>query len=166
MPHLRFDWQDHIKRVEGEFRAARLAVDRLKELVQKAPDVVGDDHQFRGHLRDADRNLEGTFLVRIFAVFEAALRSFDQAKHNDPDRLERASVLIDVTSGRRGQGISTAVREGAHEVRRARNFWAHEVQSLRVELTIAEARARLTKYLSCFLNRGGRLAARHARRRR
>ena len=104
---------------------------------------------FRGYLRETDRNLEGTYLVRLFAAFEAAFRSYDQKlRHNDPNREEIASILIDTIGGRRGQGISAAVREGAHAVRRVRNYWAHESEALPAPMTLAEARARLQTYLS------------------
>jgi hypothetical protein len=112
MPNHRSDWHEHIKDVEREFRAARIAVDRLKDQATANPDILNKDGGTRAYLRDADRNLEGTYLVRLFAAFEAALRSFDRARHNDPTRDQVASVLIDTTAGRRGQGISAAVREG------------------------------------------------------
>jgi hypothetical protein len=59
-----------------------------------------------------------------------------------------AAVLIDLTGGRRGQRISTAVREGAHSVRLVRNYWAHENETLPAAMTVAEARARLQEFLS------------------
>ena len=149
MPNRRFDWHAHIKDIEGEYRAARTAVDRLKAQAAVAPDLLRNDDWTRAYLRDADRNLEGTYLVRLFAAFEAALRSYDRARHNDPGRTEDASVLIDSIGGRRGQGISSAVREGAQAVRRLRNYWAHENETLPVLMTLAKAQARLQKYLSC-----------------
>ncbi|MHB1033391.1 MAG: hypothetical protein ACYC35_03270 [Pirellulales bacterium] len=152
MPNRRFDWHEHIKDIEGEYRAARIAVDRLKAQVVAAPDLLKDDDRTRAYLRDADRNLEGTYLVRLFAAFEAALRSYDRAWHNDPNRTESASVLIDSIGGRRGQGISTAVREGAQAVRLLRNYWAHENEAMPVAMTLAEARARVQKYLSLLPN--------------
>ncbi|HVC97982.1 MAG TPA: hypothetical protein VND64_30200 [Pirellulales bacterium] len=148
MPHRRFDWHEHIKDIEGEYHAARVAVDRLKGQVIVAPDILNQDAGTRAYLRDADRNLEGTYLVRLFAAFEAALRSYDRARHNDPTRNEHASVLIDTIGGRRGQGISAAVRGGAHAVRLVRNYWAHENDTMPAPMTMAAARARLQKFLS------------------
>jgi hypothetical protein len=148
MPNRRFDWHQHIKDVEGEYKAARIAVDRLTVQVVASPDILNRDEGTRAYLRDTDRNLEGTYLVRLFAAFEAALRSYDRARHNDPARNEQASVLIDTISGRRGQGISSAVREAAHSVRLVRNYWAHESDALAAPTTIAEARARLQSFLS------------------
>ena len=148
MPNRRFDWHEHIKNIEGEYQAARIAVDWLKARLVTTPDLVAMGAEARAHLREADRNLEGTYLVRLFAAFEAALRSYDRARHNDPTRDEKASVLIDMTGGRRGQGISAAVRDGAHDVRRVRNYWAHEVDATPEPMTITNARARLQKYLA------------------
>ncbi len=148
MPNRRFDWHEHIKDVEGEYQAVRNAVDRLQAALVATPDLLMGSGDARTYLREADRNLEGTYLVRLFAAFEAALRSYDRARHNDPTRDEKASVLIDTTGGRRGQGISTAVRAGAHDVRRVRNYWAHENDATPEPMTIADARARLQKYLS------------------
>jgi hypothetical protein len=102
----------------------------------------------RSSLRDADRNLEGTYLVRLFAAFEAALRSYDRARHSDPTRKRDASVLIDETGGRRGQGTSTAIRAGAHAVQRVRNDWAHEDDATPEPMTLSDAGARLQRYLS------------------
>ena len=148
MPHRRFDWHEHIKEIEGEYKAIRFAVDRLKAGLVATPDLLQRNDEARTYLRAADRNLEGTYLVRLFAAFEAALRSYDRTRHNDPNRKEEAAVLIDMIGGRRGQGISTAVREGAHAVRRVRNYWAHEDDIPPQRMTITEARAILQTYLS------------------
>ena len=142
MPNHRFDWHEPINDVEGEYRAARIAVDRLKAEAVASPDILQKEDKTRTYLRDADRNLEGTYLVRLFAAFEAALRSYDRARHNNPTRDVAASVLIDTISGRRGQGISAAVREGAHAVRRVRNYWAHENDAVAAPMSMAQARAR------------------------
>lgn len=148
MPNRRFDWHEHIKEIEGEYRATRLAVDRLQAQVSEAPELIKQDDNLRAFLRKADSNLEGTYLVRLFAAFEAALRSYDRARHNDPGRAQDAAVLIDSTGGRRGQGISQAVRDGVHAVRKLRNYWAHESSDMPAALTLAQARARLQTYLS------------------
>jgi hypothetical protein len=40
--------------------------------VEGSPDALWKDNEVRAHLPAADGNLEGTYLVRIFAAFEAA----------------------------------------------------------------------------------------------
>jgi hypothetical protein len=146
MPNRRFDWHEHIKDIEGEYHAARIAVDRLTAQVVANPSLLRKDD--RARLREVDRNLEGTYLVCLFAAFEAALRSYDRARHNDPNREGVAAELIDSIGGRRGQGISTTVRNGAHAVRELRNYWAHENLTAPPLMTLAQARARLATYLS------------------
>ena len=147
MPYRRFDWHERVKAVENEYRTVRIAVDRLMSAVAHDPTVLGDDPR-PANLGVADRNLEGTYLVRLFAEFESALRSYDRARHGDPGRKTDASILIDMIGGRRGQGISDGVRQGAHAVRRVRNHWAHERDATPDPMSIAEARARLQTFLS------------------
>ena len=72
MPYLLSEWRAHIQEVWGEFKAARLAVSRLKEQVNADANIVAGEHGVREHLSSADANLEGTYIVRIFAAFEAA----------------------------------------------------------------------------------------------
>jgi hypothetical protein len=148
MPHRRFDWHEHIKDVENEYRAARIAVNQLNAALARQSGLLKKHGVARAHLQTADAILEGTYLDRLFASFEAALRSYDRARHNDPERKEDVSVLIDMIGGRRGQGISDADRKGAHAVRRVRNHWAHENDASPEPMTITEARGRLQKYLS------------------
>jgi hypothetical protein len=97
MPNRRFDWHEHIQDIEGEFWAARIALDRLKAQAASTPELFRKIGPTRPRLQDADRNLEGTYIVRLFAAFEAALRSYDRARHKDPTRETSASVLIDST---------------------------------------------------------------------
>jgi hypothetical protein len=148
MPFRRFDWHEHIAEVCGEYRSARAAVDRLKNAVAATPDLLKKDPVAREYLRDAHENLEGTYIVRLFAAFEAALRSYDRTKHNDPNRRTEASVMIDEIGGKRGRGIQMGIRQRAHEVRRVRNYWAHESDEDPRPMTIDVARARLQEYLS------------------
>lgn len=147
MPYLRFDWHERVRAVENEYKSVRIAVDRLNAAVAADPTVLMNAPT-PANLSVAGRNLEGTYLVRLFAEFESALRSYDRARHNDPTLKTDASILIDTIGGRRGQGISANVRLGAHAVRRVRNHWAHERDATSERMPIAEARARLQQFLS------------------
>ena len=100
MPYRRYDWHEHVVDVWGEYRSVRAAVDRLNVALRGAPDLLKSDREARTYLAQADRNLEGTYVVRLFAAFEAALRSYDRAQHNDPLRKTDAAVLIDQIGGR------------------------------------------------------------------
>jgi hypothetical protein len=74
MPSLRFDWHERVRAVENEYKSVRIAVDRLKDAVALDPTVL-KANPTPANLSVADRNLEGTYLVRLFAEFESALRS-------------------------------------------------------------------------------------------
>jgi hypothetical protein len=147
MPCRRFDWHEHITEVWGEFRSARVAVDRLRTAVVATPDLLKNDRVAREYLNRAQKNLEGTYIVRLFAAFEAALRSYDRAKHNDPSRETKATVMIDEIGGKRGRGIQPGIRQRAHDVRQVRNYWAHEDNAVPASMNVDEARARLQAYL-------------------
>ncbi len=147
MPSLRSEWHDRVKAVENEFRLVRVGVERLRDAVAHDPTVLSDGLR-QATLSDAASNLEGTYLVRLFAEFESALRSSDRARHNDPTRDTKASTLIDQIGGRRGRDIPPRIRQGAHAVREARNRWAHEGGAAPEEMSLAAARARLQSFLS------------------
>jgi hypothetical protein len=133
--------------VWGEYKSARTAVDRLKAALAATPDFLKGDRVAREYLRPADRNLEGTYIVRLFAAFEAALRSYDRAEHHDTTRKTDAATMIDEIGGKHGRGIQMGIRQRAHDVRQVRNYWAHEADANPGPMTIDEARARLQAYL-------------------
>lgn len=147
MPYRRSDWHQHIMEVWGESKSARAAVDRLRAAVAATPDLLKKGSEARTYLHDAHKNLEGTYIVRLFAAFEAALRSYDRWKHNDPNRTTKASIMIAEIGGKRGRGIEIRTRQGADEVLRVRHYWAHESDEDPGPMTIDEARARLQAYL-------------------
>ena len=148
MPSRRFEWHDHIAAVEAEYRVSRIAFDRLVAQHRADPALQRQLAETRVNLSVAGRRLEGTYFVRLFAAFEAALRSYDRARHNDPDRTQKAAVLIDEIGGRRGQGIPPAVRAGARAACRVRNYWAHVGDEPPALMSLIDARSRLQRYLA------------------
>lgn len=127
--------------------SARAAVDRLRTAVAATPDLLKNNPVARDHLSRATKNLDGTYIVRLFAAFEAALRSYDRAKNNDRARETTAAVMIDEIGGKRGRGIQPGIRKRAHDVRQVRNYWAHQDDAAPASMTVDEARARLQAYL-------------------
>ena len=68
MPFNR-EWQSRIKAVEREYVAMRHAADRFRQAAIDDPIIL------RGNLRHreivvASANLEGTYIIRLFAEFE------------------------------------------------------------------------------------------------
>jgi hypothetical protein len=148
MPYLLSEWRAHIQEVWGEFKAARLAVTRLNEQVNADANIVAGQLGVREHLSSADANLEGTYTVRIFAAFEAALRSYDRFHFNDQDRETRASIMINQLGAL--NRVHMSIRDGVHRVRRIRNFWAHDIDDDPNPMPIDRVRGLLQAYLDRF----------------
>lgn len=60
MLYRRFDWHEHLKRIEGEFQAARFAVQDFRKRLEREPALLAESNLSRIHLRNAEQNLEGT----------------------------------------------------------------------------------------------------------
>ena len=74
MPHNLYDWHDRIKAVEREYRALRSAVGRMRRAIIDGAE--GPVNTTVGDLLTANENLEGTYLIRLWAEFETAVRSY------------------------------------------------------------------------------------------
>ena len=72
----RFEWQSRIKTVEKEFRAVRLAAERLLAAAKRDPTILKKNGIEPASCIGALKNLEGTYLIRLFAEFESGLRDF------------------------------------------------------------------------------------------
>ncbi len=117
---------DRIKGVERECYAVAHAVARHRPAV-RAGDVVLPAATSLRDLDAAADQLEPTYLIRIWAEFETALRSYRRHKTGDPDDRIGTENLINWTAGvKQGRAISADVRDDVHEVREYRNFLVHE----------------------------------------
>lgn len=138
----KFEWLDRIKAVEREYSATRFAVERLLEAARYDPSAWG--HEFRSHdLDTAWTRLEGTYLIRLFAEFEASLRRFwATRKATTPP----AGDLLN--------GVGARCRtphdqlSNAHHVRDYRNSLVHEQEVGTKPVPISIARSHLCRYLS------------------
>ena len=142
MLYDRLEWLLRMKEVEKEHTASKIAMDRFRSQAELDPTVL------RGvgfpDIGRASENLEGTYVIRLFAEFEAALRTYwSTYKLKKPPG--RAIVLIDrVASTARIDPIS---HEAAHVVRRFRNVLVHNREEPTKSVAIADVRRSLNKYL-------------------
>jgi hypothetical protein len=143
MPQSRFDWHERIKAVEREYRTTRVAVNRLSEVVARDPQVLGNGRTPRD-LLSADENLEGTYVVRMFAEFETGLRSYWRTFR--PHARPQIEVLLNQIGDRRG--VPVDIMRAAHIVREYRNKLVHDRDKDVEHVTIEHARSRLSKYLA------------------
>lgn len=143
--HLRREWLERIGAIEREFLVARTAVADFVAGLERGTTDLPADTSVRDVNATAD-NLEGTYLVRLFAAFEAGLRSY-WSSIRDTERV-RATDLINSIATRRG--VPDDVCDEVHEVRKYRNGLVHEgeSESEAEPVTLATARSRLRTFLA------------------
>lgn len=136
--------QERIAAVEREFFAARRAVALLVEQTRVDPSTVADLGIRPSDVRDCSNNLERTYMVRMFADWEAGLRdvwanALGQATAPPMrDLLEALSARLHIDA--------TTLAE-AHEAREYRNALVHLGRPPR-PMSLAQARSRLRKFFS------------------
>jgi hypothetical protein len=141
----RDEWIERIKAVEVEYLVAVLAVELLRDHLHTEPHLLTGGLEVSDVTRTAT-NLEATYLVRMFAVFEAGLREvWRQSLSRDTQPLMR-DLLNGVAARRR---IPPGVLDAAHRVREFRNVLVHEQDEEPEEtFTIGQARRHLTRFFS------------------
>lgn len=137
MPVDRDEWNRRIKAVERQHIAARLALERLRTQVQQDASIA---LVFPGalHAKETLGELDPTYLVRMFAVFENGLRSYWNVEK--PGKKPDMKPLIDAIASRRK--IPYEILKEAHEVREYRNQIVHARGHGKDVITIALAEAR------------------------
>lgn len=145
MPAKSSKWAERIKDVEREFRVAQLAARLLHARLVADPSAL---RPARLRRRDADRfeaQLEPTYLVRLYAEFEAGLReawrrSFGRAT------FPKMEILIDRVAALRD--IPPDLVRAVHQGRAFRNDIVHDVRDGVTPIPIDKARGCLCSYIS------------------
>ena len=138
----RHEWQSRIKAVEREYTAMRQAADHFLQAAIKNPTVLLERLR-HGEIVAASRNLEGTYIVRLFAEFETGARQYWAANWST---APTTYGLLDGLSAR--CGIPSTYRDNAHTVRNFRNGLVHEREDDMDPMTIAAARGYLCHFFS------------------
>ena len=149
MPYLLSDWRGRIQVAVGEYRAAREALNRLK--TQVAADAIVVRGSIAKDLPATDLNLEGTYIIRAFAVFDAALRSYDRFHFGDPERKTDVSRMINQLGALKK--VRPPIREAVHRARKVRHYWAHELDEDPGSMSIDRVRGALQAFLNYFPKR-------------
>lgn len=140
--HDRWTWLERIKAVEREYLATRQAVDGFLAGLKAGTATMPPNTR----LRDADTmsdNLEGTYLIRLFAAFESGLRSYWATVK---DTAPRTTDLIDGIAARRS--IPDDTRDSVHAVREYRNSLVHESDETTESVPLAKSRGRLCTFFA------------------
>jgi hypothetical protein len=141
VPH-NHEWQSRIKAVEREYVAMRQAADRLLKAALADPTILLENLRHREIAR-ASQNLEGTYVVRVFAEFESRARQYWEA--NWPT-YPKTVDLLDGLAAR--CGIPDTQRDNAHRVRDFRNSLVHERDEKTEGVPMAIARSYLCRFFS------------------
>jgi len=134
---------DRMRAIEREFKIARLAVWALAEALQAKPTLLHGEELKTADARAFTNNLEGTYILRIFAEFEQGLRDWwlnGRGRTGSP----KVSVLMERIAALRH--IPRDDLENAHLVRNHQNTLIHEESEYGRPVTVAEARRYLCTY--------------------
>jgi hypothetical protein len=142
MPNEAFAWLTRVKAVEREHTSTRLAIDRLKRQAQDDPTILLGDLRPRDIGAAAER-LDGTYIIRLFAEFETALRHFMRESGYAVPRS--AEPLINRVRDRARIPNDDALN--AHTVRDYRNTLVHDRREPVDPIPIREATRRLCIFL-------------------
>ena len=141
MPH-KHQWQSRIKAVEREYVAMRQAADRFQQATLADPTILKLNLR-HGEITVASKNLEGTYIIRLFAEFETGARQYWAANWDtDP----KTSDLLNGLAARRG--VPDTQRDNAHSVREYRNALVHEREDQPQVVSIDAARSYLCHFFS------------------
>lgn len=142
MPYELSRIQSQVKGVEREYRAVRLATDQLLEIASLDPTQLVQNIDVRD-VRNASERLESTYLIRLFAEFETALRTYWELSR---DTHPPARDLIESIG--RGRNVPSDWLAATHAVREYRNSLVHEGNEEVIKLTLANTRQHLCRFLS------------------
>ena len=141
MPH-NHEWQSRIKAVEREYVAMRQAAKRFLQAARDDPTTLQENLR-HGEILAASNNLEGTYVIRLFAEFETGARQYWRA-HWDTD-----PKTVDLLNGLAARcGIPDTQRDHAHVIRDYRNALVHEREDKENKPPIALARSYLCHFLA------------------
>lgn len=142
MPHELYIGMEKIKSIERDYLSTRFALDRLLHEARRDPTILTGDLEPQDVVKASGR-LETTYLIRLFAEFETALRSFwATIRETEPPTqhlLDGVAARCDIPPGRLAE---------AHAVREYRNSLVHERDEEMAPISIAEARGSLCRFLA------------------
>lgn len=141
----RDEWIERVKDVELEYLVARAAVGLLWDRLHTDPTALPRNLKRDDLARTAD-NLEATYFIRVYAVWEAGLREAWRLALGRDTQPPARDLLDGIGSARRVDGD---VLEAAHRVREFRNALVHEqAEEPEGSVTIGDGRRRLTRFFS------------------
>jgi hypothetical protein len=137
---------ERMRAIEREFRIVKIAINRLHESLRTDPALLRAEQLKPADAGKASANLEATYLIRLFAEFEAGLRDAWENGFHQPT-TPRTRELLEAVAARRL--VPDEIRDNAQAVRVYRNSLVHEGGEDADPVTFDDAR----KYLGTFFSR-------------
>ena len=133
-----------------EYQAALTAATLLGEKLKVDPNY-GDELGWRQRAgENFAHNLEGTYIVRMYAEFEAGLRDYWRTHLGHETHPKMVQLLNQAIPNER---FPKDWIENADDVRDFRNFLVHDIEEKppadMIEFTVYEAKKHLCAYFSC-----------------
>ena len=136
---------ERIKAVEREYLAAKAAIRLLEQRLHSNP-TFGLNSRWRSKdARNLRNNLEDTFLIRLYAEFEAGLRDAWLLAFHRPTEPRMRDLLHAIATR---CYIPHDWLDRVHDVREYRNALIHEGKENRTPISIATARHYLCRFFS------------------
>jgi hypothetical protein len=139
---LNHQWQSRIKAVEREYVAMRQAAGRFRQAALIDPTILQQSLR-HGEIVKASDNLEGTYIIRLFAEFETGARQYWNTNWQTNPRM------VDLLNGLAARcRIPDTQRDNAHVVRDYRNGLVHEREDQPEAVPMAIVRHYLCHFFS------------------
>lgn len=136
---------ERIRSVEREYKAGSAAASLLTERLAADPSWGLREGWKSGDAQDFRRNPGPTFVIRLFAEFEAGLRDYWAKARSRKSKPPMKDLLDAISSERR---ISSALLDQVHQVRELRNSYVHDREVPAIDLSVAEVRRRVCTFLA------------------
>ncbi len=148
---IKRQWRlQRIAAVAEEYRAALTVATLLQEKLRADPNYGGQFGWRQKAGEDFTKNLEGTYIVRMYAEFEAGLRDYWATYHG---RATFPNMFQLVNQSIPNQRFPQDWIDSADEVRKYRNFLVHDIEDEPpadvVAFGVSEAKKYLCAYFSC-----------------
>lgn len=131
--------------IRDEYVAAEAAIAYLERTWHQMGDVPEVSAVRLAHVRDAARNLEATYVIRLFSEFEGLLQRHLAVRRPGRPIPRTTETLINRVALR--ERIPDPIRDAAHRVREYRNTVVHYRAAATPALTFRQATAALNRFL-------------------
>ena len=151
MPHRLYNWQVRVRASLRKYQAVRIGLDLFggvsPEEIHELTEARDWDELAAAEIYAAENNLDATYIIRVYSVFERAVHSFWRERSGDEERTVDGDALLDEVGA--AQLMDEDVIQFAQEVRIHRNNLVHgRIDEHAAGMTLENANRDLLTYLA------------------